>query len=85
MSRDLETVLSTVSVDVDAVLFADDWLAPRSSLDGLLGKLQATRLRCSTLDATTLGTKADHFAWMQRPEAVALALALAAGRDQSPA
>lgn len=81
MSRDLETMLSTVSVDADAVLFADDWLAPRASLDGLLGKLQAVRLRCSTLDAATLGTKADHFAWMQRPEAVARALA--AGLDQS--
>lgn len=81
MTRDLETALSTVSVDADAVLFADDWLAPRASLDGLLGKLQAVRLRCSTLDAATLGAKADHFAWMQRPDAVARALA--AGLDQS--
>lgn len=81
MSRDLETALSALAVDVDAVLFADDWLAPRASLDGLLDKLQAARLRCSTLDAATLGTGADHFAWMQRPDTVARALA--AGLDQS--
>lgn len=83
MSRDLETALSAVAVDVDAVLFADDWLAPRSSLDFLLGKMHMTGLRCSTLDAATLGTKADHFAWMQRPDAVARALA--AGLDQPSA
>lgn len=83
MSRDLETALSTVAVDVNAVLFADDWLAPRSSLDFLLGKMHATGLRCRTLDAATLGTKADHFAWMQRSDAVARALA--AGLDQPSA
>ena len=83
MTRDLETALSGVAVDVDAVLCADDWLAPRSSLDFLLGKMRPVRLRCSMLDAATLGTKADHFAWMQRPDAVARALA--AGLDQSSA
>lgn len=74
MTRDLETALSNVMADVDAVLCTDDWLAPRSSLDFLLGKMKAASVRCCTLDATTLGTKADHFAWMQRPDAVARAL-----------
>lgn len=83
MTRDLETALSAIAVDADAVLFADDWLAPRSSLDFLLGKMRTTGLRCSTLDAAMLGIRADHFAWMQRPDAVARALA--AGLDQSSA
>ena len=83
MSRDLETALSSIAVDIDAVLFGDDWLAPRSSLDFLLGKMRATGLRCSTLDAATLGVNADHFAWMQRPDAVARALA--SGLDQRSA
>ena len=54
-----------------------------SSLDFLLGKMRATGLRCSTLDAATLGVNADHFAWMQRPDAVARALA--SGLDQRSA
>lgn len=83
MTRDLEAALSTVAVDTDAVLLADDWLAPRSSLDFLLGKMHATGLRCSTLDASTLGTRADHFAWMQRPDAVARALAAGLGQPSA--
>jgi predicted alpha/beta hydrolase len=83
MARDLEAALCTVTADVDAVLCADDWLAPRSSLDALLGKMRPARLRCTTLDAAALGTKADHFAWMRRPDAVAQALA--AGLDQPSA
>ena len=75
MARDLETALADVAVPVEAVLFEDDWLAPRASLDTLLGKLRPASLRCETLDRTTLGIRADHFAWMRRPEAVAAAFA----------
>lgn len=74
MDHDLETALADVRVDVDAVLFADDWFAPRSSLDWLLAKMHPTALRCETLDAGRLGTRADHFAWMKRPDAVAASL-----------
>lgn len=81
MRRDLETALAGITAPVDDVLFEDDWLAPRSSLDFLLGKMRTAQLRSTTLDAATLGTQADHFAWMQRPEPVARALA--AGLDQS--
>ncbi|MBX3711904.1 MAG: alpha/beta fold hydrolase [Lysobacter sp.] len=83
MGRDLEAALGTVTAEVDAVLCADDWLAPRSSLDFLLGKMRPAGLRCARLDAAALGTQADHFAWMRRPEAVARALA--AGSDQPSA
>jgi predicted alpha/beta hydrolase len=75
MDRDLEAALAGVRVDVDAVLFADDWLAPRSSLDWLLAKMRPAALRCDTLDAGRLGARADHFGWMKRPDAVAAALA----------
>ena len=74
MARDLETALADVELPVDAVLFDDDWLAPRASLDALVRKLRPNPLRCTTLDAATLGLRADHFAWMQRPQTVAAAL-----------
>lgn len=83
MGRDLEAALRTVTAEVDAVLCTDDWLAPRSSLDVLLGRMHPAQLRCTALDAAALGTRADHFAWMRRPGAVARTLA--AGRDQSSA
>jgi predicted alpha/beta hydrolase len=83
MARDLEAALRTVTADVDAVLCADDWLAPRSSLDVLLGKMRPARLRCTTLDAAALGTQADHFAWMRRPDAVARALAAGLGQPSA--
>jgi predicted alpha/beta hydrolase len=83
MALDLEAALRTVTADVDAVLCADDWLAPRSSLDVLLGKMRPARLRCTTLDAAALGTQADHFAWMRRPDAVARALAAGLGQPSA--
>lgn len=75
MDTDLETALGRVHADTDAVLLADDWLAPRTSLDFLLAKMRIGDVRVETLDASLLGERADHFAWMKRPDAVAAALA----------
>jgi len=75
MATDLESALRGVRVAVDAVRMADDWLVPPGSLDWLLGKLQPTAVRRTVLDAARLGVRADHFAWMRRPDAVADALA----------
>lgn len=75
MDIDLETVLGGVRADTDAVLLADDWLAPRASLDLLLAKMRPGDVRVETLDTDRLGERADHFAWMKRPDAVAAALA----------
>ncbi len=75
MATDLETALGDVRANIDAVLLADDWLAPRASLDALLAKLRPRDMRVETLDAGRLGARADHFAWMKRPDAVAAALA----------
>lgn len=73
LDTDLERALGEVRAPVSALLFANDWLAPRSSLDYLLSKL-ASPARVHTLSDATLGVRADHFAWMKRPRAVASAL-----------
>lgn len=75
LQTDLEAALAGVRVPVDAVLFDDDWFAPRASLDFFATKLRPAHLRCVTLDAATLGARADHFGWMKRPDAVAATLA----------
>lgn len=79
LDMDLETALAGVTAPLDAVLFEDDWFAPRSSLDFFAAKLRPAALRCVALDAAALGARADHFGWMKRPEAVAAALV---GEDQ---
>lgn len=71
----LEPRLAGVQVPVHAVLLARDWLAPRSSLDYLLGKLGTGPRSITSLDHRALGARADHFAWMREPAAVARALA----------
>jgi predicted alpha/beta hydrolase len=83
LGTDLETALAGVTAPLDAVLFADDWFAPRSSLDFLAAKLRPAQLRCTTLDDAALGARADHFGWMKRPDVVADALT--AGLQASPA
>ena len=74
MAIDLEAALVDVQVEVDAVRLADDWLVPAASLQFLLKKMQPSAVRVETLDANQLGTRADHFAWMKQPDAVADAL-----------
>lgn len=71
---DLEPMLARLDLPVRAVLPAGDWLAPRSSLDYLVGKTATRDVAVATLDAAALGTHADHFAWMKRPDAVVDAL-----------
>ena len=71
---DLEAAMAQVPAAVDAVLLADDWLAPRSSLQALLAKLPRTTARVEVLDEGDLQTAADHFSWMKQPQAVVEAL-----------
>ncbi len=71
MPIDLEAALLDVQVEVDAVRLADDWLVPAASLKFFLKKMQPPAVRIETLDANQLGTRADHFAWMKQPDAVA--------------
>lgn len=71
---DLDAALAQLRIAVDAVVMARDWMAPASSLAGLLARLGTESARTVTLDAGQLGTAADHFAWMQQPDAVVAAL-----------
>ncbi|HEX5306695.1 MAG TPA: alpha/beta fold hydrolase [Dyella sp.] len=74
--QDLETALAALHAPVLAVRLRDDWLVPAASLDWLLGKLPAAPVQRVELDASALdGQRADHFAWMKAPAAVADAIA----------
>jgi predicted alpha/beta hydrolase len=68
---DLEAGLAAIRVPVRAAMLRDDWLAPRSSLRFLLSKLPHSPCEVATFDAQTLGTEANHFAWMRAPDAIA--------------
>jgi predicted alpha/beta hydrolase len=78
VSVDLETALHGVNAPANAVLLADDWWAPPSSLAWLMAKMPRSAPTLRMLDAAALGARADHFGWMRRPEAVAQALARSA-------
>lgn len=72
---DLESAMSRITPDVRAVVLADDWLAPPSSLRFLLSKMPGAAASTVLLDETAVGGRADHFHWMGRPAAVVAALA----------
>ncbi|MCD9031619.1 alpha/beta fold hydrolase [Luteimonas sp. Y-2-2-4F] len=75
LDADLEAGLAAVRADVAAMTLDDDWLGPETSLRYLLGKLgSGAAAQIRSLDARTLGTRADHFAWMRAPTTVADAL-----------
>lgn len=71
---DLEAAMAQVEVETHALALDSDWLAPESSLRFLLSKLPRAQTRIDTLDGRMLGTRADHFAWMKQPGAVAAVL-----------
>ncbi|MGH8075519.1 MAG: alpha/beta hydrolase family protein [Lysobacter sp.] len=71
---DLEAALARVDVGIRSVVLARDWLAPESSLQFLLGKMPRATASTIRIGAESLGTVADHFAWMKHPAAVASAL-----------
>nr|WP_241093742.1 alpha/beta fold hydrolase [Xanthomonas sp.] len=79
LARDLEAALAQLTAPVRGVLLHDDWMAPESSLRAFLRKLSPCATDIRYLNASQLGTAADHFAWMKRPQAVAAALAGAPG------
>lgn len=74
LDLDLEAAMAALTVDAHAVVLADDWLGPESSLHFLLSKLRHSATRIDVLGAATLGTRADHYAWMKQPQAVVCAL-----------
>lgn len=72
--QDLDRAMHAVHGRASAVVMAQDWLAPPSSMRGLLAKLPQVSATVQVLSAATLGTRADHFAWMKAPEAVVEAI-----------
>lgn len=74
LDTDLEAALSRVTVPVQAVVLRDDWLCPESSLRFLLSKLRPARSRIALMDADDMQVRADHFAWLQHPDAIARTL-----------
>lgn len=71
---DLEDALSRIVARISCVLFDDDWLAPRSSLQALLDKMPLSTAHTQVLGRDELGVRADHFAWMKQAGAVVEAL-----------
>lgn len=75
IDADLEAGLSRIRLPVRALAMADDWLGPATSLRFLLSKLPDSQADIELVDASALATRADHFAWMKKPDAVAAKLA----------
>lgn len=71
LRTELETGMAALEVAATGVVLADDWLAPASSMQALLAKLAHSRPHVHRLEQRQLGTRADHFAWMKQPHAVA--------------
>lgn len=71
MEIDLEEALSNIVARISCVMFDDDWLAPRSSLQALLDKMPLSTAHTHVLGREALGVRADHFGWMKQPRAVA--------------
>lgn len=69
---DFEAAMARVDADIRAAWLQDDWLGPPSSLQFLLSKLgRGSDATIKGFDARVLGTAADHFAWMRKPDAIA--------------
>jgi len=71
---DLEAGMARTELPVDALVMAHDWMAPASSMRALAAKI-AGPCHLETLDASELGTRADHFSWLKTPGKVASRLA----------
>ena len=78
---DIEGALANAAPRVRAVVLAEDWMAPRGSLEFLAGKMPDAPQDVGVLGSDVLRTRADHFSWMQQPQAVAEALLGRRGRS----
>lgn len=81
---DLESALRRVTAPVRSIVLHDDWLAPQSSQRFLLSKLSPVTVESSELDVDSLGARADHFAWMLAPQAIAVTLTASTATGTSP-
>jgi len=74
LHADLEAGMRSVRTPVSAVVLADDWLAPASSMRALLAKMPQAPSTLQIIGSRQLGAGADHFQWMKSPQAVVTAL-----------
>ena len=70
MDIDLDAAMAQFEGEARAIAMSEDWLAPPSAMAFLLSKFRPARMETAVFDAARLGARADHFAWMKRPEAV---------------
>ncbi|PKM14993.1 MAG: hypothetical protein CVV12_10985 [Gammaproteobacteria bacterium HGW-Gammaproteobacteria-2] len=82
---DIEQRLAALQLPVFAMHFAADRFGPEQALYALLDKLgTACTSEVHGLDSAQLGVHANHFAWMQQPEAVARRLGRWARAESQP-
>lgn len=67
---DIDAAMAAASPPVQALVMAEDWLAPASSTRHLLSCLPRAGHTLDVLDGKTLHGGADHFAWMRKPDVV---------------
>ena len=70
MDIDLDAAMAKFEGEARAIAMSEDWLAPHSAMAFLLSKFRPARMETAVFDGARLGARADHFAWMKRPEAV---------------
>jgi len=75
LGEDVEQRMAQISVPRLGLRMSEDWLVPKASLDMLLAKLGPGPQQREEFDALRLGAPADHFRWMRKPDALALATA----------
>ncbi|MEO5624576.1 MAG: alpha/beta fold hydrolase [Dokdonella sp.] len=76
IDTDLDAALRELTLPILALRLQNDWLAPLSSLQWLLGNMPRSPRRIELIGSNELGeVPADHFAWMKSPSALARPIA----------
>lgn len=70
-SEPIDQALARLHLPAIGIRMDRDWWVPGASLAELLAKLGGGRHEVDLFDAERLGTTADHFRWMRRPQALA--------------
>lgn len=68
IDHDLEAALARLEIPVLALRMEADWFVPEASLQLLLDKMPNSPTSIDLLTARSMGTKADHYNWMQAPD-----------------
>ena len=74
LDQNLDARVAGYSGGVLAIRLADDAFVPPASIDAVTAKFVSARLTEKTLDAETIGDRADHMRWARTPAAVTQAV-----------